>query len=143
LHDISPFSHCRLYDDRAGRGDDKSAASPNTLRTHLIVSASHAVVDRQKTKPMALLYRMLMTHHKPCGTDISKTCVLGGGIVVMLNNLGPTMLKTIVVIADGVASVAFGFFLGRARAGEAPGAPSSRKDNVSGRYTAWRVNDAW
>jgi hypothetical protein len=32
------------------------------------------VVDRQKTKPMALLYRMLMSHHKPCGADISKTC---------------------------------------------------------------------
>jgi hypothetical protein len=44
----------------AGRGDDKSAASPNTLRTHLIVSASHAVVDRQKTRPMTLLYRMPM-----------------------------------------------------------------------------------
>jgi hypothetical protein len=31
-----------------------------TLRTHLIVSAWLAVVDRQNTKPMALLYRMLM-----------------------------------------------------------------------------------
>jgi hypothetical protein len=52
----------------------KAPLSPNTLRTHLIVSASHAAVDRQKTKPMALLYRMLMSHHKPCGADISKTC---------------------------------------------------------------------
>jgi hypothetical protein len=45
----------------AGRGDDKSAASSNTLRTHLIVSATHAVVGRQKNKPMALLYRMPMS----------------------------------------------------------------------------------
>lgn len=44
LHDISPFSHCRLYENRAGRCDDKSAASPKTLRTHLILSASHAAV---------------------------------------------------------------------------------------------------
>jgi hypothetical protein len=39
----------------------KAPLSPNTLRTHLIVSASHAVVGRQKTKPMALLYRMLLS----------------------------------------------------------------------------------
>lgn len=74
----------------------KSAASPNTLRTHLIVSAPHAVVDRQKTKPMALLYRMLMSHHKPCGADISKTCA---GAVYLARHNASVMTRSLDVRA--------------------------------------------
>ena len=103
LHDISPFSRSRLYEDRAGRGDDKKrrfaehvAHAPKFLRvargggeahccrfagkgkaetggTWPFISALSSHRHRQNAKPTALLYRMITTHHKPCGTDISKT----------------------------------------------------------------------
>jgi hypothetical protein len=75
LHDISPFSHCRLYGNRAGRCDDKKRCFAKTLQTHLIFSASDAAVVEfnvasSTTTP---LYRMSMTHHKPSRAAVSKT----------------------------------------------------------------------
>ncbi|HEV3426032.1 MAG TPA: hypothetical protein VG105_20030 [Paraburkholderia sp.] len=81
----------------------KSAASPQTLRTHLIRSASDAAVvpfivavlrvrgkrkltahgpsfqriplanTGKNARPMALLYRMMIGHHKPWRAAISKS----------------------------------------------------------------------
>jgi hypothetical protein len=57
----------------------KSAASPKTLQTHLIRSASDAAVVEFIIVATSL-YRMPMIHHKPCRVGVSKSQASEAGL---------------------------------------------------------------